>query len=1054
MKDYEAPPARRGKMRRSRGLLVAVAVALLLAVPTVLALSVPRGPFAPLPGPATTPATGPLGAIPQSGGLPFVQSTWELASGRVVAGAAISGTGLEPSGIAVDAAAGRVYVSNAGSPFLTVLNLTAPAVAAFVPLPAAYGGPVASVDGWVYVAEASGTIALLNASRTAIEGNLTVGASPDAVAVDAAAGELFIGEGARSRVDLVSTVSRSVLGTFSTNVVPQALAFDPVHDRLLVAGGSNSVEILNASSGAPTANLTVGNFPLSAAYDALTDRFYVGTMGSMNISVIDAASERVAGAYGVATTVAGLAVGPDGRRLYASGQTGGNLTVINATAPANRLSIALPGPGNGVVVDAATNEVVDASDEVTVLNASTDIVSAHVATQFAPVAAVAAGSTGRLYAADEYSNLVRGLNLSTNTSLATTPVPDLPTAEAFDPASGQLFVVTTGADAVAVLDAATGRETTTFATGLSPTGIAIDPSLHRLFVTENGEVVGASVAVFSTTNDQAIGSFSLPGPSAIGYCARTQEVYVVYGPGSASLAAIDPVTFGTNATGSVGGGADSVVCDPASGLVLTANWFGGNLSVLNGTTLDPIAAFAMGGHPSGLAVDTDNGYVFATNSVTGNVTVLDPAALTIRENLSVGPGPWGVSYDPLSRMVYVAEMTNGAVGFINPNVPPPTVASVQVTPTAANLAAGAVQDFAASATNSFGYPAPPGVVFTWSLSPPGIGTLNSSVGSSVAFTAGSASGGGALYVNATLAGTTVGTVADLTVQGGSAGSGLGSLTVSPAVIDVGVLEPQAVFALALNLTGGAAPATTVYRWSLSPTNLGTLNTTTGALVTVTGEIVGTGSLTVTATDGSSTLVDSASVTVAATAPSPLARLRVGPSAVTAVVGARVALTADAVALDGTNLTDSAFYTWGISSGYLGALASNHSASAVFTAGPEPAQGWVVVTAWVGSTSRLDQVNISVELAPVQTPLPTTSTHHGPPPVLGLPYVDVAGAIGVLIAIELLALFLWRETRGRPTPATAAPGPTGPTAKGAAGPGPSDDTEPAGLGPAEMPRDLL
>jgi len=166
--------------------------------------------------------------------------------------------------------------------------------------------------------------------------------------------------------------------------------------------------------------------------------------------------------------------------------------------------------------------------------------------------------------------------------------------------------------------------------------------------------------------------------------------------------------------------------------------------------------------------------------------------------------------------------------------------TVTVSPISADVVLGGTQGFTASATCSQGT-CPSGTVFTWALTST-LGSLSSGTAGTVTFTAGNTAGKLSLFVNGTLNGVTkeAGPIPIVIAPV------LSLVTVTPATANISYTSQQ-TFTAAISCTGGACPAGTTFVWSY-PSNLGTLNTTTGRSVTFTaGSTTGTGSITVTAT---------------------------------------------------------------------------------------------------------------------------------------------------------------------------------------------------------------
>ncbi len=91
----------------------------------------------------------------------------------------------------------------------------------------------------------------------------------------------------------------------------------------------------------------------------------------------------------------------------------------------------------------------------------------------------------------------------------------------------------------------------------------------------------------------------------------------------------------------------------------------------------------------------------------------------------------------------------------------PTLASATVTPNSATVGVGATSTFSGSVSCSAGA-CPSGVIYAWAISG-SLGSLSSTSGSAVTFTAGSKAATGTLWMNATLNGVSAGATAEITV---------------------------------------------------------------------------------------------------------------------------------------------------------------------------------------------------------------------------------------------------------------------------------------------------
>ncbi len=134
-----------------------------------------------------------------------------------------------------------------------------------------------------------------------------------------------------------------------------------------------------------------------------------------------------------------------------------------------------------------------------------------------------------------------------------------------------------------------------------------------------------------------------------------------------------------------------------------------------------------------------------------------------------------------------------------PSSSTPVLSGVTLIPAASNLSTGSTAEFTA-ALECGGSPCPAGTVYSWTLSNGQLGSLNSTTGQTVMFSAGTATGTGELTVIAMLNGVSRSANATLTIlKGGGASSSKGFLGLpdSEGYVLVGVLVVAAVSVLVL-----------------------------------------------------------------------------------------------------------------------------------------------------------------------------------------------------------------------------------------------------------------
>lgn len=242
------------------------------------------------------------------------------------------------------------------------LLLMAPCFAA---LPSA---ALAQGRGMAYVANLrAGSVSVIDVATRAVTGRIAVGADPDGLELSADQSRLYVSNFASSTVSVIDTANRAVVATIGVDTGPVGLALSPTSPELLVANktaatvsiidtnalavvatiplvpgaGPNSVAITPDGSSAYVTNsrngsvsvidtatrtvvkvLGVDRGPSRVLIDPARPVAYVGNYNAATVTVIDTAAVAVTTWVPIDVAVTGLAVTPDGKRLYVAGDNG------------------------------------------------------------------------------------------------------------------------------------------------------------------------------------------------------------------------------------------------------------------------------------------------------------------------------------------------------------------------------------------------------------------------------------------------------------------------------------------------------------------------------------------------------------------------------------------------------------------------------------------------------------------------------------------------------------------------------------------------------------
>jgi len=220
---------------------------------------------------------------------------------------------------------------------------------------------------------------------------------------------------------------------------------------------------------------------------AVAQNAYITDGGDNAVVVIATASNTVVATVGVGTLPQGVAVTPDGTKVYVVNFSDGTVSVIatasNTVVATINLSVSGGITAKGVAVSPNGSKV-------------------YVATQ--------SGSTGFVAVIDTASNTF------TTIDLGSVPVGSVPAAVAVSPDSSTVYVTIAPAGVV-VIDAATNAVIGTINVGNDPVGVAVTPDGTKVYVASVNSVF---VSVIATASNTVVATVFVPGrnamPSALG----------------------------------------------------------------------------------------------------------------------------------------------------------------------------------------------------------------------------------------------------------------------------------------------------------------------------------------------------------------------------------------------------------------------------------------------------------------------------------------------------------------------------------------------------------
>ncbi len=212
---------------------------------------------------------------------------------------------------------------------MTIVDTATNAAVTTVPLPDPDMSGVASPDGTkVYVANSAiGSIDVIDTvSNTVIQTITTATGAINALAITPNGAKLYLSNQSNDTITVVSTTS----GTMTTAIaLPQVkyMAITPDGRQLITANLNNTVTVIDTATDTISATIQTGLEAQAFAISLDGKKAYLGGLGldpkitdnEEQVAVIDIPSQTVVAKFDISTlfpSIVGLAVSPDGSRLY------------------------------------------------------------------------------------------------------------------------------------------------------------------------------------------------------------------------------------------------------------------------------------------------------------------------------------------------------------------------------------------------------------------------------------------------------------------------------------------------------------------------------------------------------------------------------------------------------------------------------------------------------------------------------------------------------------------------------------------------------------------
>jgi YVTN family beta-propeller protein len=300
---------------------------------------------------------------------------------------------------------------------------------------------------------------------------------------------LYVLDGPNRQAVIFETANHTGLATTVDNLAthfnagPWAIAITPdgLFAYVTVGGsGANEVTVIDMTTNLVAEHIPVGDRPRGVAITPDGSKVYVANWGGPTVSVISTTTNDVVATVNVAEGPRGLDMTPDGSSVYVA-STSGTVSVIETASNTVSSTFSSYWPNDVVITpDGAYAYVVNfGSNRVSVFETVGHTLTATIEVGTLPQSAAITPDGDYVYVCNSIDGTVSVIETASNSVVATVPVVGYANFVAVRPDGA--FVYATGSHSVSVIETATNNVVVTIPAVWNSGGLAITPSQTTIF---------------------------------------------------------------------------------------------------------------------------------------------------------------------------------------------------------------------------------------------------------------------------------------------------------------------------------------------------------------------------------------------------------------------------------------------------------------------------------------------------------------------------------------------------------------------------------------------
>lgn len=597
-----------------------------------------------------------------------------------------AGNGLQPVAIEVDETNNLVYIVNAESNSVSVIDGQTEEVVGVIDVETIDVSRtdtykiigVNSVTSKIYVANTgTSSVSVIDGQSKQVIDTIRLGSKPRALEVCSKTNRIYVANREKDSVSVINGDSDEIIALVEVGNSPITLTVNTTTNMVYVAdlSFSDNISVINGDTFEVEANLTIGSEVEAMAVNPITNRVYIASLNDIlnNITILDGDTNEVVGNITVGLQPASITIDTLDNRIYVANFLGNSVTVIDGDTNNIVSTIKVSPFPRAIGVNSVTKRLYVANTnsggltneshhKITVIDTNIKEVINTIQTGVKLSALTVNPDTNTIYATTKVNDSLAVVDGETKLIVKNVTVGNEPLGVGVNKNTGRVYVANSLDETVSIVDGNNNEISEALMVDALPHSVAVNDVTDTVYISHSTFNTGL-VSIIDGIGDvtvKTIKDFTSLGDIEVN--SDTNIVYVVNN--NSGLKVIDVDQNDKTSSIFTNGNQIGVGVHPAVNRVYSSQLNGNFITVIDGETDDIVNRIDHEFSPWAIGVNPNTNRVYITNIDDNSVSVIDADEDIVVDTLPTGKRPIAISVDKKNNIIYVANELSGDITVI------------------------------------------------------------------------------------------------------------------------------------------------------------------------------------------------------------------------------------------------------------------------------------------------------------------------------------------------------------------------------------------------------